>query len=171
MRVENPNPAQREYARVETHLAIRYRRAHAEELLAFEERVVGADAGEDDLPLALVAYLRNIEFKLDLVLARLDPSFESPLDPKELRAVVLSAGGVQLPAEGDAVDVGDAVRIEMLLPGDAQRTVVAMGRVSRIVGASLAIEYGSIAETDRDAIVRFVNRLQLAQERRARNAR
>lgn len=166
---------QREYARVETRMAARFRRARPEESIAFEERVVGADVGEDDLPLALVAYLRNIEYKLDLVLSRLDARFEAPLDPKELRVVVLSAGGVLITTDPDDVGVGDDVRVEMLLPGGAPRTVQAMGRVTRIVaeGAEtrIAIEFRTIDEGDRDAIVRLVNRLQLAAGRRPRDSR
>lgn len=171
MSEQAPVAGQREYARVETHLAIRWRPARPDERAAFDERVIGAEVGEDDLPLALVGYLRSIEYKLDLILSRLDARFEAPLDPKQLRAVVLSAGGVQVDAEGEAVRVGDEVRVEMLLPGDVPRTVTAIGCVARTVGTSIAIEYVSIAEADRDAIVRLVNRLQLAAGRRAREAR
>lgn len=175
MSAETSNPSQREFARVETRIAVRFRRAAPEEITAFRERVVGADVGEDDLPLALVGYLRNIEYKLDLVLSRLDARFEAPLDPGELRVAVLSAGGIRVTADPEGVCVGDEVRVEMLLPGDAPRTIQAMGQVTRITGegagAGVAIEYRSIDEGDRDAIVRLVNRLQLASGRRPRDAR
>jgi hypothetical protein len=175
MSAETSNPSQREFARVETRIAVRFRRAEPEEITAFRERVVGADVGEDDLPLALVAYLRNIEYKLDLVLSRLDARFEAPLDPGELRVAVLSAGGILVTADPAGTQVGDQVRVEMLLPGDAPRTIQAMGQVTRVSGeganAGVAIEYRSIDEGDRDAIVRLVNRLQLASGRRPRDAR
>lgn len=164
---------QREYARIETHMAVRVRRAKPEERDAFEERVVGSDIGEDDLPLALVAYLRNIEYKLDLVLSRLDSHFEAPIDPTDLQRVVLSAGGLCVDARGESFAVGDEVSVELLLPGDAPRTIHAMGRVTRIVAVgdapAIAVEYTAIDEGDRDAIVRLVNRLQLVLGRRPKD--
>jgi hypothetical protein len=175
MSSDAPTLGQREYARIETHLVARVRRAKPEEIEAFEERVVGADVGEDDLPLALVAYLRSIEYKLDLVLSRLDSRFETPLDPQDLRPVVLSAGGLCVEQPATDLAVGDPVRVQMLLPGDAPRTIDAMGRVTRILtvgaGPNLAIEYTAIDEGDRDAIVRLVNRLQLALGRRPKDPR
>jgi hypothetical protein len=161
-------PSQREWARIDTHLAVRFKKIGSDEHAAFEERVIGGDIGQDELPLALVAYLRNIEYKLDLVLSKLDPSFEAPLDPRAQSAVVVSAGGIHIAGASADVKVGDEVWVEMLLPGDAPRTVHALGHVSRIVTSTqdgipgIAIEYDSIDEGDRDAIVRLVNRLQLA---------
>jgi hypothetical protein len=171
MSAEATTTPQREYARIETHLAVRFRRARPEEITAFQERVVGADVGEDDLPLALVSYLRNIEYKLDLVLSRVDPKFEAPLDPKELRVAVISAGGIYITTDPAGVCVGDDVRVEILLPGDTPRAIHALGRVTRIEDGGVAIEYRLIDESDRDAIVRLVNRLQLAAGRRSRDSR
>jgi hypothetical protein len=171
MSAEAPKTPQREYARIETHLAVRFRRARPEESTAFQERVVGADVGQDDLPLALVTYLRNIEYKLDLVLSCLDARFEAPLDPKELRVVVLSAGGIHIATDPAGASEGDDVRVEILLPGDAPRAIQALGRVTRITDTGIAIEYRLIDEGDRDAIVRLVNRLQLAAGRRPRDSR
>jgi len=167
---------QREYARVETNVAVRVRRARPDEIDAFEQRVMGAEVGEDDLPLALVAYLRNIEYKLDLVLSRLDARFEAPLDPHDLQPVVISAGGIRVAVDASDFALGDPVHVEMLLPGDVPRTVRVMGRVTRRVevadAPAVAIEYTAIDESDRDAIVRTVNRLQLMQQgRRPRDPR
>lgn len=171
---------QRAYARIVTRIAVRFHRASENEIAACEESVVAGEAGEDELPPSLISHLRTIEHKLQLVLSLLDRRYAPPLDPvADMRNVILSAGGILVEAPHGDLAIGDELAIEMLLPGESPRTVHAIGIVTRLVADSdpsdgpkgVATEYKLIDESDRDAIVRLVNRLQLAAAGRVPKAR
>jgi hypothetical protein len=161
-------PNQRNYARIETRIAVRFRRVEENEITAFAETVIAGEAGEEELPAALVARLRAIDHKLQLVLSLLDPRHRPPLDPElDQRDVVLSAGGIRIEAAAGDLESGAHIALEMLLPGDSPRSVQAIACVTRVDDAGdatqgIACEYQLIDEADRDAIVRLVNRLQVA---------
>lgn len=175
-----PASPERAYARVVTRIAVRFHRASENEVVACEETVVARETGADELPAALVSHLRNIEHKLQLVLSLLDRRYAPPLDPvHDQRNVILSAGGLLIEAPHGDLAVGDQVALELLLPGESPRSVHAIAVVTRLVAESdpsdglrgVATEYVLIDESDRDAIVRLVNRLQLAAAGRLPKAR
>lgn len=165
----------RGYARIETRFPVRCRRASAEEVRHCAQRIAASDAAEEELPVALLAHLRGIEHKLALVLARLDPSAPEPLDPTVATDVVISGGGLLVESADRDLHPDEAVLVDLLLPTVPPRSVQAIGRVVEWVGENrsgaterVAIDFTSIDEADRDAIVRLVNRLQLAAARPAR---
>lgn len=165
----------RGYARIETRFPVRCRRATAEEVRGCQQRVAASEAGDDELPAALVGHLRAIEHKLALILARLDPSQPEPLDPTIAKDVVLSGGGLLVESADLDLVPDDEALVEMLLPTEPLRSVQAVGRVVEWLGdgrdgrpARVAVEFAVIDEADRDAIVRLVNRLQLAAAHPAR---
>ncbi|MCL4684036.1 PilZ domain-containing protein [Myxococcota bacterium] len=165
----------RGYARIETRFPVRCRRASVEEVRHCEQRIAASDAAEEELPVALLAHLRGIEHKLALVLARLDPSVPEPLDPTVATDVVISGGGLLVESSDHDLRPDEAVLVELLLPTVPPRSVQAIGRVVEWIGenhtgvaARVAVDFTSIDEADRDAIVRLVNRLQLAAAHPAR---
>jgi len=165
----------RGYARIETRLPVLCRRAAAEEVRHCQQRIAASDAAEDELPVALIAHLRAIEHKLAIILSRIDPSVPAPLDPTVATDVVISGGGLLVESADRDLRADEAVLVQLLLPTAPPRSVEAIGRVVEWIdetraGATprVAIDFTTIDEADRDAIVRFVNRLQLAVARPAR---
>lgn len=159
----------RGYARIETCLPVICRRASAEEVRHCEQRIIASDAAEEELPVALIAHLRAIEHKLAIVLSRIDPSVPAPLDPTVATDVVISGGGLLVESADRDLRSNEAVLVQLLLPTAPPRSVEAIGRVVEWVDESragvtprVAVDFTTIDEADRDAIVRFVNRLQLA---------
>ena len=156
----------RSYYRVETELAVRVRRATASELATFEQ-CFGAGGTEPSVALApgLVTWLRYLDQKLDRVLALLDPSQPRPLEDHGLQHVVISGGGM-LVEQTDGLEPGADVIVELVIPGEPPHRVRALGRVvglrQREGAPGVGLEFRLIDESDRDAIVRMVNRIQLA---------
>lgn len=169
-------PPSRAYYRVETHLAGRLRRATLSDVARFEQRLAGGDANGDatanpDVP----AWARQLEFKLDRVLALLDPALPRPLDPQALRRVVISGSGMRMECEDADLAPGDDVLVELLLPGEPAGPVTAIGELmARYPRArdgahdEVSVRFRLIDERDRDAIVRLVYRVELAQRHRVR---
>lgn len=166
----------RSYYRVETRLAARLRRATLADVATIEQRLAGSDPdGDGHADPAAPAWARQLEFKLDRVLALLDPALPRPLDPQALRRVVISGSGMRMECEDDDLAPGDDLLVELLLPGQAAGPVTAiaelMARYPRGRDAShdeVSVRFRLIDEGDRDAIVRLVYRVELAQRHRKR---
>jgi hypothetical protein len=166
----------RSYYRVETVLPVRIRRATLADVAAVEQRLA---AGADDVApeSAAPAWAQQLDHKLDRVLALLDPSLPRPLDPHDLRRVVISGSGMRLASETADLAPGDDVLVELLLPGESGGPVVAIAEVVGRYPASgpggagadeVSLHFRLLDERDRDAIVRLVHRVELAQKLRAR---
>src|SRR5690606_33204499 len=170
---ERTGPSARAYYRVETHLALRLRRATPSDVIVFEQRLAGdAAGGEGTAEAAVPLWARQLEFKLDRVLALLDPSLPRPLDPQALQRLVISGSGMRLECEDPDLSAGDEVLVEMLLPGEAT-PVSAIGEVVARDPRTregrhdeVSVRFRLIDERDRDAIVRHVYRVELAQRQR-----
>ena len=167
----------RSYYRVETLLPVRIRRAALADVATVEQRLA---AGQDDVASepAAPAWARQLDHKLDRVLALLDPSLPRPLDPHDLRRVVISGSGMRLAAEAADLAPGDDALVELLLPGESTGPIVAIAEVVGRCpapgpgGASadeVSLHFRLLDERDRDAIVRLVQRVELAQKLRARS--
>lgn len=169
-------PQTRAYYRVETRLAARLRRATLADVARFEQRLAGGDAGGDAAPdSGAPAWARQLEFKLDRVLALLDPALPRPLDPHALRRLVISGSGLRMECEDGELAPGDDVLVELLLPGEPGGPLTAiaelMARYPRARDGAheeVSVRFRLIDERDRDAIVRLVYRVELAERHRAR---
>ncbi len=115
---------------------------------------------------ALLARLRRIEDKLDLLLAAASIDVQRPLSGRDRRFIVFSGGGLSLDVEFDFVR-GEAFRVELLLPAPYSRVARAVaeavqdsrpteGKGSR----RLALAFRHILPAERDAIVGYSYDLQ-----------
>lgn len=165
----------RSYYRVETRLAARLRRATLADVATLEQRLAGPDPdGDGQADLSAPAWARQLEFKIDRMIALLDPTLPRPLDPQALRRVVISGAGMRMECEDEDLAAGDDVLVELLL-GQTAGPVTAIGElVARYPGGrdaahdEVSVRFRLIDESDRDAIVRLVNRVDLAQRHRMR---
>lgn len=117
---------------------------------------------------ALLARLRRIEDKLDLLLSAAAIDAPRALSGRDRRRVVFSGGGLSLEVDFDFVR-GAAYRVEMLLPAPYARVVRA---VAEAVADSSGTQSGSarrlglafrhILPAERDAIVAYSYDLQRA---------
>lgn len=173
---EQPLPSRRSYYRVETRLPVRLRRATLLDVAAVEQRIaIGVDDGDAGVESEVPAWARQLEHKLDQVLALLDPSLPRPLGLRDLRPVVISGSGMRLTWSDDDLAAGDDALVELLLPGEASGPVVAIAEVvgcqavpGLAAGGSVSLHFRLLDERDRDAIVRLAYRVELAEKLRAR---
>jgi len=126
------------------------------------------EEGEDT---ALMARLRRIEEKLDLLLGQSPIAVPRPLSGSDRVPVVFSGAGLALDVE-TPYQQGEAVHIEMLLPPPYVRTLRAVGTTvsdSASTAATgrpgrLAIALTHMDDEERDALVAYsydVQRFQL----------
>jgi hypothetical protein len=173
---EQPASSSRSYYRVETRLPVRLRRATLADVAAVEQRVaIGVEDGDVGAEPEAPAWARQLEHKLDRILALLDPSLPRPLDPRDVHRVVISGSGMRLAWDAGDLAPGDDVLVELLLPGEASGPVVAIAEVvgcgpSSGVAAEgvVSLHFRLLDERDRDAIVRLVYRVELAEKLRSR---
>lgn len=117
---------------------------------------------------ALLARLRRIEDKLDLLLSAAAIDAPRPLSGRDRRPVLFSGGGLSLEVGFDFVR-GDAFRVEMLLPAPYARVVRA---IAEAVGDSregpagsarrIGLAFRHILPSERDALVAYSYDLQRA---------
>ncbi len=117
---------------------------------------------------ALLARLRRIEDKLDLLLSAAAIEAPRPLSGRDRRRVLFSGGGLSLDVDFDFVR-GAAYRVEMLLPAPYARVVRAIAEA--VSDASemppgparrLGLAFRHILPAERDAIVAYSYDLQRA---------
>lgn len=177
-----PEPAvgsdPRVYYRVATRLPVRARRATPADLDAFEQRIaLGGDDPWSELTPAMAAWVLHLDRKLERVLSYLDPAVPRPVDRSDVQEVVISGGGMLLPWPGEPLPPETDVLVELLLPGAPPRPVEIVASVVDVRTApdggppGLALRFRLIDESDRDAIVRLVYRVQLAELRARGEAR
>jgi len=126
-------------------------------LEAEANRVLNQGEAADELE-PLVAAMRWLDFKLDLVLYHLRSSQQGRYFPHQAPTTDLSGSGVGL-AEPSRLPQGSPVLICLPLPDHPSRPVMAMGEVARggsqADEPSAAITFTDISETDRERIVHF----------------
>ncbi len=121
--------------------------------------------GEENAP--LMARLRRIEEKLDLLLGESPVDTPRPLSGADRQSIVFSGSGVSLDVTW-SFRKGDAYRIEILLPSPYSRAVRAVGFAvdeanAKFVGDALrplAVELRHMDGEDRDALIAFSYDLQ-----------
>lgn len=121
--------------------------------------------GVDDTP--LMARLRRIEEKLDLLLGAAAVDVPRQLSGRDRRPLVFSGSGLALRVE-ETFEAGDAYRVEILLPPPYARTLRAVGYATRAdrgtPGADgrrlLPIALTHMDDEDRDTLVAYSYDLQ-----------
>ncbi len=165
----------RAYYRVKVRIPLRHRRVRPDDLDALRVEIRTPRPEAEGVDPDLAVRLRMLEQKLDLVLSYLDDRLPAPLGPADVRGVELSGAGMRFEAK-DAGEEGQYELVEFQLPSDAAGSIRAIGRVvGRFDPASpgaepeVAIQFDTIDEEDREAIVRFSNEVQRL-DLRARSA-
>jgi hypothetical protein len=107
----------------------------------------------------VMAVLRWLDFKLDLVLYHLRAAERGRFFPHRALTADLSGSGVGL-AEPSAEPEGSRVLVSLPLPDSPARPVVAVGQVVREgaagpEGAAAGIRFVEISEPDRERIIHF----------------
>ncbi|MCR9093327.1 MAG: hypothetical protein NXI30_03835 [bacterium] len=121
--------------------------------------------GEEDTP--LMARLRRIEEKLDLLLGVAPIDVPRQLSGRDRRPLVFSGSGLAVEIDGTYAS-GDAYRVEILLPPPYARTLRAVGYAARDgrpeVGPDtrqpLPLALTHMDDEDRDALVAYSYDLQ-----------
>jgi hypothetical protein len=115
---------------------------------------------------ALLARLRRIEDKLDLLLAAASIDVQRPLSGRDRRFIVFSGGGLSLDVEFDFAR-GEAFRVELLLPAPYSRVARAVAEAVQDARPTegngsrrLALAFRHILPAERDAIVGYSYDLQ-----------
>lgn len=160
-------PNRRRAFRVETRLPIRHRRLNAEERAAHERELSVPIPAAVPADPAVAAWLLRLDAKLDRLATQLGILEDRPLGDADVRDVDLSSVGVRL-VSAAALDEGDDVLVECMVPGTEPRPVRALARVARVEPRPpsgpgprrVALEFSRIPESDRDALVRFTQDVQ-----------
>ncbi|MEM9175873.1 MAG: hypothetical protein AAGC67_11620 [Myxococcota bacterium] len=118
--------------------------------------------GEDDTP--LMARLRRIEEKLDLLLGASPVEVPRQLSGRDRRPLVFSGSGLALEVSAP-FRKGDAFRVEILLPPPYGRTLRAVAHATREDvrpdgSRTLPLALTHMDEEDRDALVAYSYDLQ-----------
>lgn len=121
--------------------------------------------GEDDTP--LMARLRRIEEKLDLLLGASPVDVPRQLSGRDRRPLVFSGSGLALRVDAP-FEAGDAYRVEILLPPPYARTLRAVGHATRAGRETpdadglrqLPLALTHMDDDDRDALVAYSYDLQ-----------
>lgn len=121
--------------------------------------------GDDDTP--LMARLRRIEEKLDLLLGASSVSVPRQLGGRDRRPLVFSGSGFALRV-AETFEAGDAYRVEILLPPPYARTLRAVGHATRAGRGDpgvdglrlLPVALTHMDDEDRDALVAYSYDLQ-----------
>lgn len=124
-----------------------------------------AEGGDENA--ALIAQLRRIEEKLDLLLDVARVEIPRQLSGRDRQSIVFSGSGLSLDVTWSFLE-GDAYRVEILLPSPYSRCVRAVGLVVEDAPAdsrgdalrTLALELRYMETEDRDALVAFSYDLQ-----------
>lgn len=158
----------RSYFRVPARIAIRHRRASAEEIDTFERELLLSNREPTaEVDPAIQVLLDRLERKLDRILAHLEPDSMPPLGAQDVRSVEVSGSGVRY-EWSETVAVGDRVIVEMLLPGTPVRRVRAVGEVvfreepRDDRPGQVAVRFEAIDEGEREAIIRYTYDVQRA---------
>jgi hypothetical protein len=153
----------REYLRVPARLRIRERVIESDEICALRHEIeMQPHLQNSGIDPGLLAHLERIEFKLDRILARVDPTLRQPIAALEPRDVEISGAGIRIATTRDGPADGARLLVEFLLP-DSSTPVRAIGTVrSHVEGggpqkhSEIAIAFDVMHDADRQAIVRFV---------------
>jgi hypothetical protein len=172
--MSQPPESGREFYRAETELVIHYgpdtpeaRQALAldRELWKNQSRLESAarealdESRGDEMDGRLLAVLRWLDFKLDLVLYHQRVADRSRFLPHRALTRDLSGSGVGL-AQPSAEPEGSRVLVSLTLPDSPSRPVVAVGQVVRGEaaeghGPEAGIRFVEISEADRERIVHY----------------
>ncbi len=157
----------RDFYRVPARIPIRVRSLEAQEVPGLSVEISSPKEEADGVAdPAIAAVLFRLEAKIDRILSALDRSVPQPLWEGDSQDVSISASGVGMDS-GERFELKDKVLVEFLLPDTPKRYVRALARpVGEESTQSRAFAFEVIAESDRDAIVRFsqdVQRLMLRQ--------
>ena len=170
----DPSPAsgRRAYYRVEGILPIRLTPLAPDEVDAAvfdlsmpDPLCAPAGDGEEDTP--LMARLRSLEEKLDLLLGAAEVPVPRQLSGRDRRPLVFSGSGLAVGVE-EAFAAGDAFRVEILLPPPYARTLRAVGHATRTAVPTpgedglhrLPLALTHMDDEDRDALVAYSYDLQ-----------
>ncbi len=170
----------RAYFRVRTHIPLRFRQLGREEVdYVSAEIAAGGEEGIEPIDAGLAIWLTRLENKLDQILAALEVPDANGLSPFRPRPAVLSGSGMRFATVEKEQGTTGYLLIEFELPGTPPHTVRCVGLVlssdrlddeSDLGESSIAIQFESIRETDRDAIVQHTLDVQRAELRRRRKS-
>lgn len=158
----SPALDRRDFFRVQARLPFRVRSVDSGEAagLAFEIKTPRTEADEIADP-GVAIVLARIEQKVDRLLAAIDRRVPKPLWEADSRELSISASGIGVEME-DGPAQEEPVLIEFVLPENPSRHVRALGRSvsADSTSAACAFAFEVIAESDREAIVRFSQDVQ-----------
>jgi hypothetical protein len=114
----------------------------------------------------LLQVLRWMDFKLEAILYHLRLRDRQALFPQHLEAVDISGSGLGVADPGD-LQTGQRVLLSMSLPDSPNRTIYAVGEVSRVSAEQVAegrakgaVRFVEISDADRERVIRFTFNLQ-----------
>jgi hypothetical protein len=123
---------------------------------SFRERL----AESAGLPEAVVAFMINLDSKLDRLIAHLNKDSLTGYFPKQLVVLDLSASGMLV--QSNELQPGDFIEVAIFL-GDLPSVLVSgvaqvlrPGKPLPGVGSTFALKFTRLRESDREQIVRFV---------------
>ncbi len=169
----------RNYSRVETHLPGRLRLLAAGEEHSLYYGCSGCNLPADSpgrpkvagMPESMLDFLEAINMKLDMLLSIASQDHLQNNFPESITIVEISGAGLIFTAKRD-FHLDDRVEMVMFLSQVPLRIAGAIGRVHRrdeINGKSAwVVDFTSIRESDREAIVRFVFQQQREQIRESK---
>jgi hypothetical protein len=174
----DPPTSDREYYRATAELTVHYGpdSRHGRQALVMDQEVWDSmalletqarqimedgDVAEQEKPLLKV--LSWLDFKLDLVLYHLRSKDKEKLFPYQGTTTKISGSGFGL-AEPCEIEPGGRLLVSIVLPDAPWRPVVALCEVVRTEdagsGATSAIRFVEITDTDRERIIRFTFKKQ-----------
>ena len=165
----------RAYFRVRTHIPLRFRQLDPDEIDAMAAEIYGQpEDSEVEIEPALALWFDRLERKLDRILRALGESDTE--DVGKSRTVVLSGAGMRFACDAKERDFTGHLLIDFELPGHPRHVVRCIGRSlsarddgeSDMSEDSLAVEFVTLREADRDAIVQHTLDVQRAELRRRR---
>ncbi|MFP4658101.1 MAG: PilZ domain-containing protein [Desulfonatronovibrionaceae bacterium] len=125
------------------------------------------------LPQDLLNYLKELDSKLDMILSLLNQEYLQNQFELQCDVVEISGAGLQFVSSKE-FESGEAVEMVLILSQIPFRVVGLVGSIHRLEGHSggkniYAVEYTSIRDEDREAIVQFVFHEQREQIRERQN--
>jgi hypothetical protein len=164
--------SRRGYYRVEAWVPVRLTRLAPESVgaavydLSLPEPTAALTSLDGPERSALLARLRRIEDKLDLLLTAASIDVPRPLSGRDRRLIVFSGGGLSLDVDFEC-ERGVSFRVELLLPAPYSRVVRAVAETvqasRRSAGGGsgrLGLAFRHISPAERDAIVGYSYDLQ-----------
>ena len=163
----------RSYSRVDVRIGCHLRRAAEDERQRFHGYApLSSDAArevlvESKLPEGVVAFLLNLDAKLDMLLAQSSRRTLQDDFPISAEIVEISASGIKFRCD-QQFTIGEQAEVVMVLGRTPQVLAGAMGRIKRRQNGTEPLwvfDFTTIREQDQEAVVRFVFQEQRAQIR------